>query len=103
MSRFYEHAARILEAAERAGDQASELTVLINHEGRIRIVQGSDWPLAALQEEHGACMGYQVKRSEKGIRITAREGARTCTFESENVSPAVRLLSGDGIRRFTVK
>lgn len=103
MSRFYEHATRILEAAERAGDQAGEVTVLINQEGAIRIVQGcTDWPLAALQEAHGATMAYRVTRGENGVRVTAREGTRTCTFESGGVSPAVRLLAGDGIPRYRV-
>ena len=102
MSRFYEHATKILEAAERAGEQATEITVLINHEGSIRIVQGSDWSLAALQEHHGACMAYRVSRGEKGVKVTAREGTRTCTFESESVSPAVRLLAGDGFTRYTL-
>ncbi len=100
MSRFYEHATRILEAAERAGEQAGELTVLINHSGGIRIVQGSDWPLEALQAEHGAWMAYHVSHGEHGVKVTAREGARTCTFESQNVSPAVRLLAGDGMPRY---
>ena len=37
-----------------------------------------------------------------GVRVTAREGTRTCTFESGGVSPAVRLLAGDGMPRYRV-
>jgi hypothetical protein len=105
VSRFYEHATRILEAAERVRgmEGSADVTVLINHEGAIRIVQGTDWTLEALQELHGAYMAYRVTQGENGaIQLVAREGQRTCRMESGGKSSAVRMLSS-GFPRYLLK
>ena len=105
VSRFYEHATRILEAAERVrGLEGSEdVTVLILDTGAIRIVQGTDWSLEALQGLHGAHMAYRVTRGADGaVKLLGREGARTCTMESGGASAALKMLSS-GFARYTME
>ena len=97
---------RILEAAERVrGLEGSEdVTVLINYAGAIRIVQGTDWPLEALQDLHGAHMAYRVTRGEDGgVKVTAREGARTCTMEAEVGGGVAMKMLSSGFPRYTLK
>lgn len=82
---------------------SGDVTVLINHEGSIRIVQGTDWSLEALQELHGAYLAYRVTGGEGGsVKLLAREGQRTCTMESGRKNPAVRMLSS-GFPRYLLK
>lgn len=105
MSRFYEHATKILEAAERVRgmEGSGDVTVLINHAGAIRIVQGTDWSLESLQDLHGAYMAYRVTSGENGsVKLLAREGQRTCTIESGGQAGAVRLLNS-GFPRYLLK
>ncbi len=105
VSRFYEHATRILEAAERVRgmEGSGDVTVLINHEGSIRIVQGTDWSLESLQDLHGACMAYRVMSGEGGsVKLLAREGQRTCTMESAGQNPALGMLAS-GFPRYLLK
>ena len=82
VTRFQQQFAKVLEIAGQvdAAHPASELTLLINHDGTLRIVQGSDWPLASLQDLHGAVAAYRVSRCATGeMQVTAREGGRTYT------------------------
>ena len=107
MSRFYEHATRILEAAERVRglEGSGDVTVLIGRSGAVRMVQGTDWTLEALQELHGAQMAYRVTRGGDGaIKLLARDGARSCTMESGErpQARAVRMLSS-GFPRYLLQ
>jgi hypothetical protein len=105
MSRFLEHAARILETAEQIGDQsAGEVTVLISPSGAVRIVQETDVPLTSLREMHGASMAYRVTRGlDGGLQITAIEGGRTLQLAPESANTAAKLLLGGGFPRYILK
>lgn len=85
MSRFLDNAARIFEAAESAlesGNEPSDIAILIDPEGGIHMVAGSDWPLDSLQAHHGAQMAYRVSRQEQTVRVQGRAGWQTCSFET---------------------
>ena len=82
---------------------SGDVTVLINHEGSIRLVQGTDWSLASLQELHGAYLAYRVTSGTNGsVKLLAREGQRTCTMESGGNGVALRMLAG-GFPRYLLK
>jgi hypothetical protein len=95
VSRFVDNAVQILDAAESAarnGQVPSDMTILITHEGGIRMLADSDWPLDSLQAHHGATMAYRVSQSASVVRVEGRAGSRTCLFEAANPERAARLL-----------
>ncbi|NUN00219.1 MAG: hypothetical protein HUU41_03825 [Bryobacteraceae bacterium] len=95
MSRFMENAARIFEAAESAADAGStlsNLTILINTGGGIRLVADCDWPLDSLQAERGAGMVYRVSQRAQTVRVEGRAGSRTCLFETETTKGVAQCL-----------
>ncbi len=95
MSRFVDYAAEILTAAESAvesGHTPSDMTILITHEGGIRMIADSDWPLDSLQQYHGAKMAYRVSQSAAHVRVEGRAGSRTCLIETQKPEWAARLL-----------
>jgi hypothetical protein len=97
VSRFVDNAAQILDAAEsavRSGHTPSDMTILITHEGGIRMVADSDWPLDSLQAEYGAKMAYRVSQNAAVVRVEGRAGSRTCLFETTKPERAARLLLG---------
>lgn len=97
MSRFLEHAANLLEAAESAvqsGNTPSHMTILVGCEGGIRMIADSDWPLDSLQNQHGATMAYRVSNEYEKVRVEGREGLRTCLFETPNPARAAKLILG---------
>src|SRR5260370_11645411 len=68
------------------------MTILINHEGGIRMVADSDWPLDSLQAHHGAKMAYRVSQSASVVRVEGRAGSRTCLYEASKPERAALLL-----------
>lgn len=92
MSRFFENAAKILDAAECASQAgtATPMTILIGEEGAIRLVAASDWPLDRLQEHHGARMAYRVSQGPERVEVQGRDGHRSCVFQSETAQAAGR-------------
>ena len=97
VGRFEETAARIFEAAEAASQADSnptEMTILVNATGGIRLVADSDWPLDSLAAYHGAQMAYRVKQQRNVIRMEGREGNRKCVFESTKMAAVARELLG---------
>ena len=87
MSRFFENANDIFEAASAApcGSSAA-LTILIRPGGQIHIVDGADSPIDALQAEHGCRTAFRVSREGQRVRVEGREGGVRCTLESSRKS-----------------
>ena len=98
VSRFLDNAARIFEAAEsalQAGNEPSDVTILIGAEGGIHMVADSDWPLDSLQAHHGAQMAYRVSRQDQTVRVQGRAGWQRCLLETAKPERIARqLLSG---------
>ena len=95
VSRFVDNAERIFETAQsisRAGHDASEMTILIDPDGGIRLVAGCDWPLDSLLVHHGAQMVYRVGQQANRVRLEGRAGSRTCLFEAERPNGVARRL-----------
>lgn len=95
---FSDNAANIFQAAEsamQAGQQPTEMTIVIGQEGGIHLIAESDWPLERLLHHHGAQMAYRVRQLDKLIRLEGRAGPRTCVFEAPKLGAAVRALLAD--------
>ena len=80
------------EAGAAAGANAEDWDILIGHDGGIRMMATSDWPLESLKAHYGARMAYRVRRQDRKVRLEGRAGARTCLFESATPDGAARLL-----------
>jgi hypothetical protein len=97
VSRFVENAAKIFEAAEsasRSGHTLSDMTILINSGGGIRMVVDSDWSLESLQSHHGAQMVFRVSQQETSVRVEGRAGWQTCLLKTAKPDRVARLLLG---------
>jgi len=100
VSRFFENAANILDAAQcavQSGQTPSHLTILLGCEGGIRMIAESDWPLDSLQAYHGASSVYRVSEVNERVRVEGREGSRTCVMETPKGPSAAKLILG-GVR-----
>lgn len=86
---FSQRAQELLEAA-LAGPATSHMTVLIGHDGAIRMFADSDWPLDSLARERGAKAAYRITAQATTVRVEGREGLRTCVLESRR--PHLALL-----------
>jgi hypothetical protein len=85
VSRFFENANEIFEAASAASG-SSALTILITPAGQIRIVDGADSPIDSLQAEHGCRTAFRVSRDAGRVRVEGRDGATRCTLENSRKS-----------------
>jgi hypothetical protein len=83
----------ILDAAESAGSP-SHTTILIGHDGHIKMFADSDWPLDSLSWHHGAKTAYRVTEQCGSVRVEGREGSRTCLLESAKPAQIARFLLG---------
>lgn len=89
---FAQRAQQLLEAASASPGVATEMTVLIGHDGSLQLCADSDWPLDSLARERGAKAAYRVMRRGEAIRVEGREGMRTCVLESRGQAEAAREL-----------
>ncbi len=97
VSRFFEDAANLLDAAEcaaQSGQAPSHLTIVLGAAGGIRMIADSDWPLDSLQAFHGASTVYRVSGQNDNIRVEGRDGSRTCVFETPKRPSAAALILG---------
>ena len=104
VDRFWQDAVSVFETARGAlgkgsvheevarEDGASELNILIDSSGVVRIVAGEGWQPEALQAHYGARTVYQVTRTARGVRVTGRSGPERCVLES--AAPAVPASIG---------
>lgn len=92
---FLENASRLFETARnsaRAGS-TNEFIILIGHDGSIRIIADSGWPLESLESHYGSRMAFRVRHTEdRRVRLEGRAGSRTCLLESAKPDGAARLL-----------
>jgi hypothetical protein len=97
VSRFLEHAARLLEAAETAAQSdagASDLTVLVGRDCGIQIVMDSDWSAEALRADRGAEMAFQVNREGGCISVKGYGVGQSCRLDAMLPARTARTLLG---------
>jgi hypothetical protein len=73
------------------------MTILIDQQGGIRMIAGSEWPLAALQRHQGAAMAYRVSTQHRQITVEGTSGEERCRLQTDSpVNPMRRLLGVAG-------
>lgn len=93
MSRFLDHASEIFETAGSAPEGSSAaLTILINPQGQIHIVDGADSPLDSLQAQYGCRSAFHVTRRLGRVRVEGRSGSSRCIIEDGKPQPASAAL-----------
>lgn len=97
MTDFLENAERILDTAASAQGQpeSGDLAIVIGQDGAIRMIMGSDWPLASLQAHHGAQAAYRVSRNGSAVRVEGKSRTGSCLLQSEPLSSVARRLLAD--------
>jgi hypothetical protein len=109
VSRFLDHAARILDAAQRVNATAAQdtefaqMTILIGHEGHVHVVAGEAGALDRLQAEHGATMAFRVTHGAESVALEGREGGRKYTFTAEKQETVTRALLGAEFPRYRLR
>ena len=95
MSHFTERASQLLDAAQSAcahGEVCPDMTVLIGHDGALRLIAHSDWPLESLARERAASAAYRVTQSAGAVRVEGRQGLQRCLLEAPAPAATARLL-----------
>jgi len=85
---LFDNAESLLEQAASLGP-ASDVTVLQLPAGGYYLISGTDHDLAAMQTEHGARVGWQVRNSPSGISVSGRSGDRTCVLKQDRPGRAL--------------
>jgi hypothetical protein len=98
MNRFWEDAVSVFETARNAPreDGVSELNILIDGAGVLRIVAGQGWKPDALQAHYGARTVYQVTHSADGVRVAGRSMGESCVLQSAKPVSMLAALGGGG-------
>src|SRR5258708_969315 len=97
VTNFLENAERIFETAASANGaelESSNLAILIDQDGAIRLLVDSDWPLDSLQAQHGGA-AYRVTRSGSKVRVEGKSRTKSCLLESEPFSSVTRRILAD--------
>ena len=97
VSGLAEQAQRLLDAALSAkqhGNSPTAMTILVTHDGAIRMYAESDWPLESLAREHGARTAFRITGAGGCVRVQAQQGPHRCVLESRSTAAIARLLLG---------
>ena len=95
MKELLANAENILETA-LAGE--GEVSILIGHDGAIRIMADTDWPLDSLQNYHGTREAYRVRRMAGRVRVEGKSAKNSCLLESEPPARTAHFLLADRTR-----
>lgn len=68
---------------------SADVTVLELPAGGYYLVSGPVHDLAAMQAEHGARSGWQVRSSPSGITVNGRSGDHTCLLKRDRTGASV--------------
>ncbi|MBZ5623600.1 MAG: hypothetical protein LAQ69_33480, partial [Acidobacteriia bacterium] len=89
MSPFLKHADEIFQTAREGGPDDCEMSILVNREGSIHMLAGTDWELEPLRIDQGARAAYRISRKDGRVRLEARSADESCLFEAK---PPARLI-----------
>lgn len=104
---FWSNAEQVFEVAQAAGagEGISDLAILIQPDGAIRLMDASGWQLSALAAHSGADTVYRVTRQQGRVRVEGRSRTHSCLLQTEIpclrppivppvVFPPLALISG---------
>ena len=89
VSAFLKHAEEIFAAARDAGTEDCDLSILVNREGGIHMIAGTDWQLESLRAHHGARAAYRVYRTNGCVRLEAHSATESCLLAAERPERAL--------------
>jgi hypothetical protein len=90
MSRFWQDAMQVMEAATSApgAGSASDLALIIERSGSLRIVMREGWSAEGLRSHYGSGAVYQVTHTPQGVCVEGRANGLSCTLHSRSPCPA---------------
>jgi len=91
---LFDNAESLLEQAASLGP-ASDVTVLQLPAGGYYLISGTDHDLAAMQTEHGARVGWQVRNLPSGVSVSGRSGDHTCLLTRDRPGGALAVVLRD--------
>ena len=98
MTRLLTQAAQVLEVAEHAAS-GSDLAIIIERRGGIRVLDASGWTTAGLTAEYGGAMILKLQRADGAVSVEGRHDHERCLVERNTaakwlselpLSPSVR-------------
>jgi hypothetical protein len=90
VSAFLRHAEEIFAAARTAGPEDCDMAILVNRDGGIHMIAGTDWPLEPMRLHYGASAAYRVNRNGGQVKLEARRANESCTLVAEQPVRATR-------------
>jgi len=84
MGRFWKDAMQVLDAASnaRGAGGASEMAVVVEASGGLRLVAAAGWSAEGLQSHYGAKAVYHVRHTAEGVCVEGRGSGVSCTLRS---------------------
>ena len=83
---FLRQAEDILDVAVEGDSDASDLAIVIDRQGGMRMLDPNGWSLPALCAEFGATAAYTVARRGRTVRVEGWGGGERCLIQ-RNLSP----------------
>jgi hypothetical protein len=95
MSRFWRDAMQVMESASAspAAGSASNLALVFDHSGALRIVMQEGWTAEGLRAHYGAGTVYQVTHTPQGVCVEGRAPGLSCTLRSCRPAPPAAVSS----------
>ena len=82
MSRFWDNAVEVFETASSAAEagSGSDVAVLVDRSGGLRIVMAEGWSPEGLQSHYGASTVYHVSHNSGSVCVEGRGPGMSCTL-----------------------
>jgi hypothetical protein len=93
---FLRQAEQILDIAVAGDSDASDLAILIDRQGGMRMLNPKGWSLPAMCAEYGASAAYKVERYARTVRVEGWGDGERCLLQ-RNLAPR-RLADLPGMR-----
>jgi hypothetical protein len=79
---FLRNAEELFSTARQDAGEDCQFSILIESNGGIHMVFGSDWGLEPLRQHHGARAAYRVTRSAGNVALEGRSAGASCRMEA---------------------
>jgi hypothetical protein len=97
---FLRQAEEILDTAMSGDRYATDLAILIDRQGGMRMLDPKGWSLPALCAEYGADAVYTVERRASTVRVEGWAGGERCLLQ-RSLNPRYSQAFSNGARELT--
>ena len=94
MTVFLQQAEDILDIAVEGDRDGSNLAILIDRQGGMRMLDPQGWTLPALCAEFGAAAVYKVERRGRTVRVEGWAGGERCLIQRDLTPRKISHLVG---------